>query len=184
MVTMSRRALVVAAGGVAGSAAVAGAVARWPGPSAPVPEVLATTFGTVALLGSTRHVLAARGAAHGHATTEGGRPAESIRPSAVHGAWTEAVVVDVAVRNDLRSPMELTAGQFRVRVDDDGPTVSLYAADRPPGPLAGGSGARMRITYLAPPPEHGLTLEFADTDAPEPLRLGALARAATAGADR
>jgi hypothetical protein len=68
--------------------------------------------------------------------------------------------------------MELSPGQFRIRVDRGGPTVSLYSADRDAGPLEPGSTARMRISYLVPPPDRLLSLEFADTGAAATLRLG------------
>ena len=70
--------------------------------------------------------------------------------------------------------MELSPGQFRVRVADGGPTVSLYSADRDAGSVEPGSTTTMRISYLAPPPDSTLTLEFADTDATEPVLLGRL----------
>ena len=98
--------------------------------------------------------------------------------SAVHGAWTDAVTVAVEVTNRSPSSVGLSPGQFRVRVDRVGPTVSLYSADRAPGPLDPGGTATMRITYLAPPPGQRLTLEFADDGAASPhcLQLGALDR--------
>jgi len=93
--------------------------------------------------------------------------------SAVHGAWTDAVAVDVEVHNGLRAPMELSPGQFRVRVDG-GPTVSLYSSDRDAGPVGPGATTTLRILFLAPPPDQGLSLEFDDTGASRPVRLGRL----------
>jgi hypothetical protein len=92
--------------------------------------------------------------------------------SRVHGAWTDAVVVDLDVRNDRTELLGLSPGQFRLRVGSTGPTVSLYSADRDAGVLGAGSAARMRITYLAPPPDQELSVEFDDTGARTTLSLG------------
>lgn len=83
-------------------------------------------------------------------------------------------MVEVEVRNRTRQAVELSPGQFRVRVDGDGPTVSLYRADRVPGAMAARSTTTMRISYLAPPPERPLSLEFSDAGAMTTLGLGAL----------
>ena len=95
-------------------------------------------------------------------------------PSAVHGAWTDVVVVDVQVHNGSRDPIELSPGQFRVRVDGGGPTVSLYSSDRQAGPLEAGATTNLRISYLAPPPGSAISLEFADAISARTHRLGRL----------
>lgn len=175
MTELSRRSVLLAVGGSAASAAAAGGVlmrARGSGgPSRGRGD--RTSFGSVALLGSSRLVLARsdtaqHGQGRGHDVS--GDPVASF----VHGAWTEAVVVDVEVHNGLQHAMELSPGQFRVRVDDDGPTVTLYSSDRDPGPVEPGSTTTMRIRYLVPPADRGLSLEFADADAVAPIRLGRL----------
>ena len=179
MAGVSRRAAIAAAGGGAASAVAAGVVLMRAhtsgGPThGRAGRAIATSFGSVALLGSSRPLLAPAGVAqheHGHAASG------ALVPSAVHGAWTDAVEVDVEVHNGLHSPMELSPGQFRVRVDDTGPTVSLYSADRDAGPVEPGSTTTMRIRYLVPPQEHGLSLEFADTGAAAAVLLGTLERA-------
>ena len=71
-------------------------------------------------------------------------------------------------------PDGASPGQFRVRVDDDGPTVSLYRADRRPGPMAAGTTATLRISYLVPPAGRALSLEFADAAATTTRGLGRL----------
>ena len=179
MSEISRRAVIMGLGSGAASVAAAGAVLVWArsssGPSRR--RGAATSFGSVALLGSSRLALAPAGAAQ-HATAHGraGNPGHDVSgipvPSAVHGAWTDAAVVDVEVHNSSQTPMELSPGQFRVRVDGGGPTVSLYSADRDAGPVEPGSTTRLRISYLVPPPDRGLSLEFADTGAAAPVRLG------------
>ena len=136
-----------------------------------------TSFGTVVLLGWSRLALAAsadheQSHEHGHQHAHGASAAPV--PSAVHGAWTDAVLVDVQVHNGSRGPIELSPGQFRVRVDDGGPTVSLYSSDRPAGRLEGGATTTLRITYLVPPPEAALSLEFADAISARTHRLGPL----------
>ena len=178
MSEIGRRAVVVGLGSGIASVAAAGTALVWAhSANSPSRERGATTsFGSVALLGSSRLALAARGAAH-HAHAHG-RPGKEHEvsgtpvPSAVHGAWTDAAVVDVEVHNSSQTPRELSPGQFRVRVDGGGPTVSLYSADRDAGPVEPGSTTRLRISYLVPPPDRGLSLEFADTGAAAPVRLG------------
>jgi hypothetical protein len=143
----------------------------------------------VALLAWSRLALApASSTGHTHGHTVASHLAHQDRQvsgtpvaSAVHGAWTDAVIVDVRIHNGLRRPVELSPGQFRVRVDDDGPTVSLYSADRDAGVVQAGSTTTMRVSYLVPPPDHGLSLEFTDPDAPAPVRLARLADHHTEG---
>ena len=169
---ISRRRLLVVMGCITAPAAAA-TVTLGREPSAARAQVTRgrgqwTSFGSVSLLGWSRHTLT-QGAAHG------GHHASSVPvPSAVHGAWTDAVVVDVEVHNGTQNPVELSPGQFRVRVDDEGPTVSLYRADRVPGAMAAGTTATLRISYLAPPRERALSLEFADAGAMATLGLGRL----------
>jgi hypothetical protein len=172
MAEMSRRGLVIVVG--AGTLAAAFGLAH-PFGSATVEQGQRhrTSFGSVTLLGSAR-VAAATAGAHGaaHAATVAGRAADVPVGSRVHGAWTDAVVVDLDVRNDRTQLLGLSPGQFRLRVGATGPTVSLYSADRDAGVLATGAAARMRITYLAPPPDQELSVEFDDPGAGARLVLG------------
>ncbi len=180
---VSRRSMLVALGATGASAAAATVVLAH-GRSAPPTRGRGewTTFGTVALLGWSRLALApgTTGHEHGHAPVHEhvhgpARAASAVPvPSAVHGAWTDAVVVDVQVHNGSRSPIELSPGQFRVRVDEGGPTVSLYSADRSSGPLEADSTSTLRISYLVPPPGPELSLEFADAISVRTHRLGRL----------
>ena len=180
---MSRRSMLVALGATGASAAAATVVLAH-GRSAPPTRGHGawTSFGTVALLGWSRLALAAGAPGHEHEHAHAHAPAHVHGPaavavpvpSAVHGAWTHAVVVDVQVHNGSRSPIELSPGQFRVRVDEDGPTVSLYSADRSYGALEAGSTSTLRISYLVPPPGPELSLEFADAISMRTHRLGRL----------
>lgn len=180
MSEITRRGVVVAGAAAAASAVATGLVLDRGLPTTGPPFTRGrgarTSFGSVALLASSRRSLpragtSARSGAHGHPVSGGDGPAPVT--SAVHGAWTDAVVVDVEVHNGSRSPMELSPGQFRMRVDR-GPSVSLYSSDREAGPVGPGSTTTMRIQYLAPPPGRGLSLEFDDTGAVRPVRLGHL----------
>ena len=171
-VGISRRKLLVVLGGTAATATVA-TVTLAGEPSVARAQVTRgrgqwTSFGSVSLLGWSRHALTQAGSHRGHDVSS------DPVPSAVHGAWTDAVLVDVEVHNGTRNPMELSPGQFRVRVDDDGPTVSLYRADRVPGAMAAGTTATLRISYLVPPKGRALSLEFADAGAMTTLGLGRL----------
>lgn len=182
MTEISRRDIIVAVGGSAATAAAAGVLLVGSRPSHRPTRGRGhrTSFGSVALLGTSRLVLAPAGtASHGHAS--GHAVSQEPVASAVHGAWTDAVVVDLEVHNGLRRAMELSPGQFRVRVDADGPTVSLYSADRDAGPVAAGSTTKLRIRYLVPPPDRLLSLEFADTESTTPVALGRLGGSASQG---
>jgi hypothetical protein len=164
--------------GATGVAAGAGLLLTRDGP--PTPSRAGgewTSFGTVALLGWSRRSLAA---SHDHAAgghVHGGA-ATVLVPSAVHGAWTDAVSVDLQVHNGTKEPVELSPGQFRVRVAGGDVTVSLYGADRPAGPIAAGSTATFRIDYLVPP-AGGLSLEFADAISMRTHQLGRLGQGST-----
>jgi hypothetical protein len=172
MTEISRRKILAVLAGTAASAAAANlALSR--GRSSPEPtrgRGQRTSFGSVALLAWSRQTLAPSAPASRHHHADSTTPV----PSAVHGAWTDAVEVDVEVHNGTRQPMRLSPGQFRVRVDGNGPTVSLYRADRGPGAVAAGSTTTMRISYLAPPRSRPLSLEFDDADAMTTLALGRL----------
>lgn len=179
--TMTRRVVLVGAGGSAAALAVTGGMMLAGGPEPR--RTLRTSFGAVALLGSSRVALTPpSGSAHHHAATAGAHEASDTPvPSAVHGAWTNAVAVDVAVRNALARPMLLAPGQFRMRVDSDGSTVSLYSANRDTGPVGRG-WTTIRITFLAPAPDRAVSLEFTDPGSPAPLLLGRVGRAFGFGA--
>lgn len=184
MSEMTRRGVLFAGtGAAAASAATAGFVltgaattAGWPWTSRL--RGTRTSFGAVALLGSSQRALsraghAASGSAHDHPDTHGREISGTPVPSAVHGAWTDAVAVDVEVHNGSRAPMELSPGQFRLRLSG-GPTVSLYSSDRDAGPVGPGETTTLRIRYLAPPPDQPLSLEFDDTGADRTVQLGRL----------
>ena len=184
--TITRRAvLVTAGGGAAALTVIGGTLLTDPqGDRGEPRRMLRTSFGAVALMGSSRVALGpppesrhhhAGPAGHGHVSSD------TPVPSAVHGAWTDAVAVDVAVSNVVARPMLLAPGQFRMRVDDDGSTVSLYSADRDTGPVGRG-WTRMRITFLAPPPDRSVSLEFLDPGSPVPLLLGGIGRVTGFGA--
>lgn len=168
MIELTRRAAMVAAGGAAVSMAVGGAVVLRTVPAREQPVRpgggTLTSYGWVVLVRTSRfdigEVQGSVGGAHGHGAAGPGRPV----PSRVHGAWSGAARFDVAVHNASRQAVGLSPGQFRVRVDDAGPTISLYEADRDADPLGAGATATLRITYLVPPAPHRLTLEFTDLD--------------------
>jgi hypothetical protein len=101
-----------------------------------------TTFGSVALLSAVR--LAHTVAPHGHA------------------AGSDLVRLDVEVHNGLRRPLLFSPGQFRVRMDGRGPTVTPYDAERAAGALAGGTTTRTWVSYLVPRGVRGLRVEFTE----------------------
>jgi hypothetical protein len=147
-----------------------------------------TSFGSVALTGWSRRSLAApteHEAGHVHGAAPGAASVEppdeppddaaaALVPSAVHGAWTDAVGVDLRVHNGTQGPIELSPGQFRVRVDGGDMTVSLYRTDRTAAPVEAGASADLHIDYLVPPAGSGLTLEFTDALSARTHHLGRL----------
>ena len=171
---MSRRSMLATLGAAGATAAGASVLLARPQSSIPTrgPGEW-TSFGTVVLLGWSRLALAGS-ASHEqtHEQIHQRAASDTPVPSAVHGAWTDAVMVDVQVHNGSRGPIELSPGQFRVRVDHGGPTVSLYRSDRPAGRLEAGSTTNLRISSLVPPPGAGLSLEFADALSARTHRLG------------
>jgi hypothetical protein len=129
-----------------------------------------TTFGSVALLGWNRqhHDTTSVSMRHGggHQPDDG-----AVNP---HGVWTETVLVGVEVHNGLDRPMLFSPGQFRLRVGANGPTVTAYDTERPPGALPAGSTLTTWVSFLAPKGADDLAVEFADPDAADVLamRLG------------
>ena len=179
MIEMSRRTVIMAAGGGAVCAAAGFGLVRTPLWDQLVGgRPTRTSFGWVTVLASSR-VATAQGVAWHHVTSAA-HPADIPVASMVHGAWTDAVIVDVEVQNASRRAVELSPGQFRVRVEG-GPTVSLYSADREAGSLGPGATARLQIRYLAPPPTIALRLEFQDTGSPSPLLLDRVGRGPAVG---
>jgi hypothetical protein len=168
MTTMNRRTALAATGGLLLSGAAGAWLTLGRGSSGSPTRGRGrwTSFGTVTVLGADR---LAGGAAH-HATTHVHTVVDA-GTLAVHDPWRDTVVVDVEVHNGGREPLLVSPGQFRLRVGD-GPTVSLYDSDRPPGPVPAGSTTRMRISYLAPPPGDELTVEFTEAGAVSGLRVG------------
>lgn len=185
MIQVNRRALLLVTGSGILTTAVAGRalLAQPLGPTHG--QGVRTSFGSIALLGWSHEALVPGGAAHGAADPvgQGGHPTGAVLdrasrpvPSAVHGSWTDAVAVEVEVHNGSRRPLGLSPGQFRVRVDSDGPTVALYSADRQAGPVGPGATTRMQIRYLVPPPDHEVSLEYVGSVGRRPLRIGTLDR--------
>jgi hypothetical protein len=165
---------------------------NWSGRGGPV----RTSFGSVAVLGSSRVGTATGGGSHGGpgsgvaaeaathpvlAQTGAALSADAPVGSAVHGAWTAGVVVDLEVHNRLRGPVELSPGQFRVRVDRGGPTVSLYSSNQDAAPLEPGATRTLQISYLAPSPDRQLSLLFDDTGSRSPVDLGPVGRQSVEG---
>ena len=135
-----------------------------------------TTFGSVALLGWNRHHHATAGVATHH-------PGHQFSDDGLanpHGIWSETVLVGVEVHNGLDRPMLFSPGQFRLRVGADGPTVTAYDAERPPGGLAADSTLTTWVSFLAPQDADDLAVEFSDPEADDvlSLRLGGATAAA------
>ncbi|HEX8781002.1 MAG TPA: hypothetical protein VF728_07515 [Nocardioides sp.] len=185
MIQVDRRVLLLVTGSGLVTTLVTGR-ALLTGPLGPTRGAgVTTSFGSIVLLGWAYEALAPGSAAHGSGDPvgRGGHPAGAVRdraprpvPSAVHGAWTDAVAVELEVHNGSRAPLVLSPGQFLVRVQRGGPTVALYSADHGGEPVAPGTSTRMQIRYLVPPPDREVSLEYVGSVGRRPLRIGTLER--------
>ena len=130
-----------------------------------------TTFGSVALLGWNRRPHDTANVATHH---PGVAPFSDDGLKNPHGIWSETVLVGVAVHNGRDRPLLFSPGQFRLRVGTDGPTVTAYDAERPPGGIPADSTLTTWVSFLAPKGSDDLSVEFADQDAADVLsmRLG------------
>jgi len=106
------------------------------------------------VLGATRRVLAGHEAAHGHVE---------------RSSWPDVVRVHLEVLNPAASPVLVSPGQFRLRVDDV--TVMPTAWQHAPGALDSGLHRGTWIDYRAPASAGLLHLEFTPAGAVTPVSV-------------
>ena len=171
MAQLTRRQVLTATGGGLAAVVIGGAV------NSALPGLLRTplglpgvgqltAFGRVAVLRARREhrTGAAAGPHHGRAAAD---PAnELLAPQ--HQVWSDYVSVDIAVENASARPVLLSPGQFRLRVGDTGPTVSLYDAGRQVLSLPAGATLTTWVGFLAPPEESAFGIEYTEAGAATP----------------
>lgn len=172
MARLSRRNAVL---GVCGALASGVAAQAWfdSGPTRTGPPTRGrgapTAFGSVAVLGSSRRTRTLDGGtAHLHGDHHPERPAAA---AALPGLWSDTVRVEVEVHNGLNRPLLFSPGQFRLRVGTNGPSVTPYDAERPPGSLPAGRTLTTWVSYLTPGEADELGIEFTEADTSEVLRI-------------
>jgi len=169
-VHLTRRNAVLGIGGTMASAVAAGAwFVNGPGESRSPTRGRGkwTTFGSVAVLGWSRHRHAADASVHGHAQHQGGHGADLI--GGPHGIWPQTVVVGVEVHNGLDRPLLFSPGQFRLRVGEGGPTVTPYDTEGPAEGLPAGSTRTTWVSFLAPQDAGDLAVEFTEAGASQAM---------------
>ncbi len=124
-----------------------------------------TAFGRVAVLGARREHRAGLAGSH-HGSDASGSGSDRVAPQ--HQPWAELVRADIEVENLSRRPVLLSPGQFRLRVGDTGPTVSLYEAGHRVLALAGGTVLTTWVGFLAPPDESSFAIEYTEAGAATP----------------
>lgn len=129
-----------------------------------------TSFGTVAVLHAERQArLGGAPSAGGHGDHAGATPVASPEPG--NHTFADVVALEVEVHNGTSDPVLLSAGQLRLRLGAQGPTVTPRDSGRAVGAIEGGATERLWISYLAPSDAGDLAAEFTDPRQDDVLRL-------------
>lgn len=118
----------------------------------------AASFGTVAVERVERFAGAAP--AHG-----GEHPDRN--PAVRH----DEVTVFIGAANRLGRPVPFSPGQFRLRLDGTGSTVTAANPNPPPAAIDAGGRLRHQLTFLVPERRTALTLLFHDIGRSQPLAI-------------
>lgn len=84
----------------------------------------------------------------------------SLKPG--NHTWADVVLVELEVQNLQKYPILLAAGQLRLKVGDEGISVTPNGTGRQSGPIAAGATERFAISYLAPSDTDKFSAEFSD----------------------
>jgi hypothetical protein len=96
-------------------------------------------------------------------------------PHIAHGdpnAREDQIRVSLTVTNRGRAKVPFSPGQFRLRLNRAGTTVTATRPNPPPGSIAAGQTLRQRLTFVVPVPRTSFTLVFDDLGRATPLRIG------------
>jgi hypothetical protein len=170
MAQLTRRQVLTATGGGLAAVAVVGvtghSVLRVLMPTLGLRDLSqATAFGRVAVLGARREHRSGVAGSH-HGSNASGAGSDHLAPE--HQPWAEIVRADIEVENLSRRPVLLSPGQFRLRVGETGPTVSLYEAGHRVLALAGGTVLTTWVGFLVPPEESSFAIEYTEAGAATP----------------
>jgi hypothetical protein len=128
-----------------------------------------TSFGTVAVLRAERQSrLGAATSAAGHGD-HASAPVTSLEPG--NHTFADVVALEVEVHNGTSGPVLLSPGQLRLRLGEQGPTVTPRDSGRAVGAVAAGATERLWVSYLAPSDAGELAAEFTDPRQADVLRL-------------
>jgi hypothetical protein len=112
---------------------------------------------------------AAAGGGHGHS---GGDIPATASGQPVNETWGDVVVLEVEVANSGPAPRLFSPGQLRLKVGEDGPTVTPRDASRGPGAIPAGATELVWVSYLAPSDAGDFSVEFTDPQQDSQLVMG------------
>jgi hypothetical protein len=115
----------------------------------------AASFGPVSVQRVERFIGVAHGGGHGDP-----------------GARSDRVRVSLTLTNRGPATVPFSPGQFRLRLDRLGTTVTATRPNGPPGSIAAGQTLRQRLTFVVPAPRTSFTLVFDDLGRATPLPIG------------
>jgi hypothetical protein len=84
---------------------------------------------------------------------------------------SDRIKVSVTLTNDRHRRRPFSPGQFRLRLNDAGTTVTATRPNPPPGSIAAGQTLRQRLTFVVPAPRSAFTLVFDDIGRAAPVRV-------------
>ncbi|MHA7210953.1 hypothetical protein [Arthrobacter sp. MDT1-65] len=119
----------------------------------------------------------------GHGQNHDGPTADPSWPQPVNLTWGDVVVLEVEIHNAGWAPVLFSPAQLRLKIAQEGTTITHQDTDRPPGPLAARTREHLLISYLAPRSlaATDLEVEVSDLVQDSPQRL-ALPHLTTSGA--
>ncbi|NKX50593.1 hypothetical protein HER39_08435, partial [Arthrobacter deserti] len=93
-----------------------------------------------------------------------GHGAAVIRGAAqpANRTWGDHLALQLEVSNDSDRDVLFSPGQLRLKLGQDGPSVTNRASDAAAGRLPAGATQRYWISFLAPSDAAGLAAEFTD----------------------
>ena len=89
---------------------------------------------------------------------------------------SDRIRVSFTLANDRGRTVPFSPGQFRLRIDGTGTTVTATQPNPPPGFIEAGQSLRHRLTFAVPATRASFTLVFDDLGraTPLPIELGSL----------
>jgi hypothetical protein len=88
------------------------------------------------------------------------------------GARSDRIRVSLTLANRGRTALPFSPGQFRLRLDRAGTTLTATRPNPPPGAIGAGQTLRQRLTFVVSVPSTSFTLVFNDLARATPLPIG------------